>query len=174
MGRGFTPEEKMELQRKFLQELAKFPEGIAFKALLKQVLGSSVKKTFGWPSFFRSWRGNEKPLCVRLTEFQIQKLGLRVKGLDEYSPSSKRDRIPIFFHPTFKQLYEALKPYEKKTVKNTPTQMGLRVEMVTSDLIKRSRENVEKAIQSIKGIELSFFCPHCGKLIKFREVKEET
>ena len=171
--RRFKLQEKLELQRKFLQELAKFPEGITSKALLKNVLGQIPKG--GWSGFFNHWRGEEdKPLIVCLTESQTEKLGLKVVGFNEY-PDSVRfgNRAPIFFHPSFKKLYEAVKPYEQKTVFTTPTRAGLEAEVSMGRMVESSQMNVDRALQAIRGIELDFLCPYCGGPIKFREVSEK-
>jgi hypothetical protein len=165
-------QEKLELQRKFLQELAKFPEGITSKALLKNILGQIPKS--GFSSFFNHWRGEEKPLIVSLTESQAEKLSLKVLGFNEYPDSVRpNNRTPIFFHPSFKKLYDALKPYEQKTVFTTPTRAGLEAEVSMGKMVESSQINVDKALQAIRGIELSFLCPHCGQPIKFREVSEK-
>jgi len=165
--------EKLELQRKFLQELAKYPEGITLRALLKNVLGET-QKSGGWSSFFRFWRGENKPLSVKLTELQTQKLSLKVEGFAEYADSSRSTgRRPIYFHPDFKKLYDALKPYENAKTISTPTKAGLDAEMSINEMVESSRENVDRALQAIRGIELSFLCPHCGKPVKFRHVNEE-
>jgi len=171
--RKLSIKEKLELQMKFLQELAKYPEGITSKALMKNVLGYIPGG--GWGQFFNYWRGKDKPLQVWLTEGQTQRLGVKVTGIDEYPDSTRRtNRILIFFHPSFKRIYDALKPYERLTLAHTPTKAGLEAEMSIDEIVKSSRLNVEKALQAIRGIELSFLCPHCSKPIRLKEVSEKT
>lgn len=166
MPRRFTRKEKQEKQHLALLLLAQNPH-TGKRLCVKIGLAPSQA------AWFRSWRGKNKPLKVNLTIPQIEKLGLPVVGVEDYSENVGK-RIPVFFHPSKKKLVKLLKQYENKKVYMTPTSEGLEVEQKIGSLTRNSQSAVEMEIQRLKGqIILTFPCPYCGRKIVLKGYKGE-
>jgi len=155
-----TALEKAKYREKALKELEKHNYGITHKALLQKI---QLVDRAG--NFFKYWFGDDAPLKLHLSACKIRKLGLKTAGLESYSENTlHHKRIPVLFHPKFRDLALLLKPVEKMSFTETPTSLSLlEAQRKIDELRGASRRNVEKSIEAeAPVIHVVIKCPKCG------------